>query len=96
LLRKRGWEHPESYLLEDEGVSMIYEAYHPEKGTDERSPMTTIMLHRPSQAGGEELQEISDAIPDRLKPVTDRGIPFVRYYCPKECREDIRAILRAP
>jgi len=94
LLKKGGYKHPRSYLLEDRGVSKIYEAYHPEKGSEELSPITAILLHRPNRQGRDEFEEISRAIPDRIQPVTDRRVSVERYYCPKECREQIERILR--
>jgi HD superfamily phosphohydrolase len=90
-LRGQGYREPQYYLLEDRGDVGVYEPYRPEKDRNEQTPMTAILLRN----GNNELREISEVL-RRLHAVTAQRDQFIRYYCPKEHRDKVRAILAAP
>jgi HD superfamily phosphohydrolase len=84
LLRGKGFDPPEVYVLKDEVKGKYNQPYFPEKESDEQSARNAI---RVLSADGKP-QEISSLLP-RLKPVTEEPPGEVRYYVPAEVREDV-------
>jgi HD superfamily phosphohydrolase len=90
LVAARGYEPPELYALRDDLQTRIYEAYFPEKESEEQAPPNAIHL---LPEGGSEPVEISELLP-RLETVTNRPVHQLRYYVPKELRRDAEALRR--
>ncbi|WP_437200897.1 HD domain-containing protein [Planctomicrobium sp. SH664] len=79
LVSKRSeYTQADAYVLKDEVSSKYMQPYFPEKETDEQSVKTSIRI----LANGRPV-EISTLL-DRLKPVTQKPAPMVRYYIPTD------------
>jgi HD superfamily phosphohydrolase len=89
LVAGRGYEPPEVYALRDDLKTKIYDAYFPEKESDEQVPINAIRL----TVEGRAPEEISELLP-RLKAVTNKPAHQVRYYVPKELRKEAEELRR--
>ncbi len=83
--------NPDYYLLDDDGKTGIYNAYHPEKETDLEDPITAILLHDDTWPGS-GFQEVSNVLL-RIKAVSETVASSRRYYFPKEYRAELKALL---
>jgi HD superfamily phosphohydrolase len=84
LAHARGFRPPELYVLRDDLRTRIYEAYFPEKESEEQAPINAIHLILEAM---NVPAEISEVLP-RLKTVTNQPAYQLRYYVPKELRRD--------
>jgi HD superfamily phosphohydrolase len=90
LSRRRGYRDPECYALRDDLETRIYEAYFPEKEATEQGPVNSIRLKK---GDADEPSEISEDLP-RLQAVTNKPALRVRYYVPKQLREEARRLVQ--
>lgn len=91
VLRTRGFEPPEAYLLKDQLKGKYHQPYFPEKESDEQSAKNAIRIR---VAGDPIPREISTLLP-RLKPVTENPVDEIRYYVPAEVRSDVAKVTDA-
>jgi HD superfamily phosphohydrolase len=91
LVARRGYVPAERYALRDDLETRIYYAYFPEKEGDEQGPVNAILL-KPEDTG--QPTEISSLLP-RLQAVTNKPAMQVRYYVPKEIREEAAQLRRS-
>lgn len=91
LVGKKGFSPPEFYVLRDEPkltiYQTIYQPYRPE-AKEEQDPFNAILIQ---QSDDEEPTEISTVL-KRLKHVIEEPHEQVRYYVPKEAREDAKQL----
>ncbi len=81
--KEKKFQPAEAYVLRDDFKTKIYSAYEPERDQADASPINTIrILH-----DEESPVEISELLP-RLKAVTNKPKRNVRYYIPREIRDD--------
>lgn len=88
LVASKGYEPPEMYALKDDMRTRIYDAYWPEKEPGEQEPGTAIRIRI---EGETEPVEISRLLV-RLQAVTNKPARQVRYYVPREIREDVKEL----
>src|SRR5262249_10843895 len=90
LVAAHGYQPAELYALRDDMRTPIYEAYFPEKESEEQAPLNAIHILR---EGETEPTEISEVLP-RLKAVTNTPTYQLRYYVPKELRQEAARLRR--
>ncbi|HEX4132546.1 MAG TPA: hypothetical protein VHZ24_21115, partial [Pirellulales bacterium] len=77
------------YVLRDNLKLTIYNPYIPEKEEREQDPYNAIFIQPDCSRGPREISTLLD----RLAPVTGAREKRCRYYVPRECRDDVRALV---
>lgn len=91
-LRQKGFD-PDYYFFEDVPKATVYEPYRPATEVEDQSSVNSIMLYDFSWTP-KGFREISD-VPDleRLRAITGKLSPIIRYYFPKEHEKQIKKLL---
>jgi hypothetical protein len=82
------YDPPEMYCLKDYLKAKYNQPYFPEKEADEQSAKNAIRIRIDGES---KPVEISTKL-DRLKPLTESSLGLVRYYIPKELRNEAKKL----
>jgi HD superfamily phosphohydrolase len=83
LVKEGGYDPPQMYCLADQVKAKYNQPYFPEKEADDQSVKNSIRV----QVAGEARPVEVSRLLDRLRPLTREPVDRVRYYLPRELRQ---------